>query len=180
MQITEAGPVVNERRLWSRLEAMGKIGATARGGCNRQALTTEDAAGRELFMTWCREAGCDIRIDEIGNIFARRQGRDNSLPAVITGSHLDTQPTGGKYDGVYGVLAGLEVLETLNDHNIETDHPLEVVVWTNEEGCRFNVAMKEAAESAHIGAGATVLMHAMLDQAGREVVQPRKRLLPAR
>jgi N-carbamoyl-L-amino-acid hydrolase len=158
---------VNQERLWSRLEAMGKIGGTPLGGCNRQALTTEDAQGRELFISWCREAGCEIRIDEIGNIFARRRGRDNTLPAVITGSHLDTQPTGGKYDGVYGVLAGLEVLETLNDHDIETEHPLEVVVWTNEEGCRFNVAMMGSA----VWAGTMDLeeAYALADSTGKTV-----------
>jgi beta-ureidopropionase / N-carbamoyl-L-amino-acid hydrolase len=157
----------NGERLWSRLEAMGQIGATPKGGCNRQALTPEDAAGRELFMDWCRQAGCEIRVDGIGNIFARRSGRDNSLPAVITGSHLDTQPTGGKYDGVYGVLAGLEVLETLNDHSIETEHPLEVVVWTNEEGCRFNMAMMGSAVWA--GAMDIEAAYALTDQAGNTV-----------
>ena len=136
---------VNGDRLWSRLMAMGQVGATAKGGCNRQALTEEDKTGRELFMQWCDAAGCEIRIDEIGNIFARRAGRDNSLPPVMTGSHLDTQPTGGKYDGIYGVLAGLEVIETLNDAGIVTNHPIEAVVWTNEEGCRFNVAMMGSA-----------------------------------
>lgn len=136
---------IDGERLWSRLEELGKIGATVKGGCNRQALTDEDKTGRELFILWSRDAGCEIRIDEIGNIFARRPGRDNSLPPVIAGSHLDTQPTGGKYDGVYGVLAGLEVIETLNDHQQETEHPIEAVVWTNEEGCRFNIAMMGSA-----------------------------------
>jgi N-carbamoyl-L-amino-acid hydrolase len=136
---------IDSQRLWSRLMSMAEIGATPAGGCNRQALTDEDAAGRELFMTWCRDAGCDIRLDAIGNIFARRPGNDPLAKPVITGSHLDTQPTGGKYDGIYGVLAGLEVLETLNDHDIETDHPVEVVVWTNEEGSRFDTAMMGSA-----------------------------------
>lgn len=136
---------INGERLWARLMAMGEIGATPAGGCNRQALTDEDKAGRDLFVKWCREAGCEIRVDAIGNVFARRSGTDESLPPVITGSHLDTQPTGGKFDGIYGVLAGLEVIETLNDHDVETLHPIEAVVWTNEEGCRFDTAMMGSA-----------------------------------
>lgn len=132
---------INGDRLWARLMEMARIGATAQGGCNRQALTDLDKAGRDLFVQWCRAAGCCISVDRMGNIFARRAGRDDVLPAVITGSHLDTQPTGGKFDGVYGVLAGLEVIESLNDAGIATEAPLEVVVWTNEEGARFSPAM---------------------------------------
>ena len=138
-------PAINAERLWNRLMQMAQIGATPAGGCNRQALTDEDVAGRELFMSWCRDAGCEIRLDAIGNIFARRAGRDPIAAPVMTGSHLDTQPTGGKFDGIYGVLAGLEVMETLNDRGIETDHPVEVVVWTNEEGSRFDTAMMGSA-----------------------------------
>jgi N-carbamoyl-L-amino-acid hydrolase len=154
--------------------AMGEIGATAKGGCNRQALTDTDKAGRELFMQWCEAAGCAVRIDEIGNIFARRPGRDPGLPPVITGSHLDTQPTGGRYDGIYGVLAGLEVIEALNDHNIETDHPVEAVVWTNEEGCRFNVAMMGSA----VWSGAMSLedAYALTDSGGNTVLQELDRI----
>ena len=132
---------INSDRLWDSLMEMAQIGATQRGGCNRQALTDEDKIGRDLFVDWCKAIGCSIKIDEMGNIFARRAGKDDALPPVITGSHLDTQPTGGKFDGVYGVLAGLEVLRTLHDNDIETDAPLEVVVWTNEEGARFAPAM---------------------------------------
>ena len=120
---------------------MAEIGKTPRGGCNRQALTDEDKQGRDLFVSWCKAAGCTITVDNMGNIFARRPGRDDSLPPVVAGSHLDTQPTGGKFDGVYGVLAGLEVVRTLNDANLETEHPIEVVCWTNEEGARFSPAM---------------------------------------
>ena len=120
---------------------MAEIGATPGGGCNRQALTDKDKAGRDLFVSWCREAGCAIRIDQMGNIFARRAGSNDSLAPVITGSHLDTQPTGGKFDGVYGVLAGLEVVRALNERKITTEAPLDVVVWTNEEGARFSPAM---------------------------------------
>jgi len=128
---------INTKRLFDSLMEMAKIGETDKGGCNRQALTKLDKEGRDLFVSWCRELGCEILIDEIGNIFARRNGKNNNLPSVITGSHLDTQPTGGRFDGVYGVLAGLEVLRTLHENDIETEHPIEVVVWTNEEGSRF-------------------------------------------
>lgn len=120
---------------------MATIGGTDKGGCNRQALTELDKQGRELFIAWCEAAGCTARFDAIGNLFIRRPGLNNDLPPVVTGSHLDTQPTGGKFDGVYGVLAGLEVIETLNDLSITTEHPLEVVAWTNEEGARFSPAM---------------------------------------
>ncbi|MEE4146748.1 MAG: Zn-dependent hydrolase [Halieaceae bacterium] len=132
---------IDGQRLWDSLMEMARIGATGRGGCNRQALTDEDRRGRDLFVSWCRAAGCGISVDEMGNIFARRPGTDDSLPPVITGSHLDTQPTGGKFDGVYGVLAGLEVMRTLQDAGVDTQAPLEVVVWTNEEGARFAPAM---------------------------------------
>ena len=132
---------INGQRLWDSLMVMAEIGATERGGCNRQALTDEDKLGRDLFANWCREAGCTVSVDEMGNMFARRPGSNTDAPPVITGSHLDTQPTGGKFDGVYGVLAGLEVLRTLEEAGIETDAPLEVVVWTNEEGARFAPAM---------------------------------------
>lgn len=132
---------IDGARLWDSLMTMAKIGATPAGGCNRQALTDEDRAGRDLFLQWCRDIGCEVRIDRMGNLFVRRAGEDNSLPPVVTGSHLDTQPTGGKFDGVYGVLAGLEVLRTLEDRGLRTRAPLELVVWTNEEGARFSPAM---------------------------------------
>jgi N-carbamoyl-L-amino-acid hydrolase len=132
---------INQDRLWDSLMEMAKIGATPKGGCARLALTDLDRQGRDLFVQWCRNAGCSISIDRMGNIFARRAGRNNDLPPVVTGSHLDTQPTGGKFDGVYGVLAGLEVIRTLNDHKFETEAPVEVSVWTNEEGSRFAPAM---------------------------------------
>jgi N-carbamoyl-L-amino-acid hydrolase len=142
---TENAPHVSGKRLWSRLMAMAQIGATSHGGCNRQALTDLDFEGRELFARWAKEAGCTVRVDAIGNLFARRRGRDDALPVVMTGSHLDTQPTGGKFDGVYGVLAGLEVIESLNERAISTRHPIEVAVWCNEEGCRFPAAMMGSA-----------------------------------
>ena len=120
--------------------AMAEIGATAKGGSCRLALTEEDKAGRDLFKRWCEEAGCTVTVDEVGNMFARRPGRHDGA-AVATGSHLDTQPTGGKFDGIFGVLAGLEVIRTLNDLGIETEAPVEVINWTNEEGSRFAPAM---------------------------------------
>ncbi len=132
---------VNGQRLWDSLMEMGKIGATAKGGVCRLALTDLDRESRDLFVSWCEEAGCTVSVDKMGNIFARRPGLDNSLPPVVMGSHLDTQPTGGKFDGIYGVLAGLEVIRALNDHNIQTTHPIEASVWTNEEGSRFPPAM---------------------------------------
>ncbi len=132
---------VDGQRLWDSLMEMAKIGATDKGGCCRLALTDLDKEGRDLFVKWCEDAGCTIRVDKMGNIFARRPGRNNDLPPVMTGSHLDTQPTGGKFDGVYGVLSGLEVIRTLNDLGYETEHPIEAAVWTNEEGSRFAPAM---------------------------------------
>ncbi|WP_085630831.1 MULTISPECIES: Zn-dependent hydrolase [unclassified Pseudomonas] len=132
---------INGERLWASLMAMAEIGATARGGSCRLALSDEDKAGRELFAHWCREAGMTVSVDAIGNLFARRPGTDPDAAPVMMGSHLDTQPEGGRFDGVYGVLAGLEVVRRLNDLNISTRKPLEVAVWTNEEGARFTPAM---------------------------------------
>jgi len=128
---------INGDRLWNSLMDLAKLGATEKGGVCRIALTDLDRQGRDLFTRWAREAGCEVRVDQIGNIFARRAGRDNTLPPVVTGSHIDTQPTGGKFDGNYGVLAGLEVIRSLNDADIVTEAPLEIAVWTNEEGSRF-------------------------------------------
>jgi beta-ureidopropionase / N-carbamoyl-L-amino-acid hydrolase len=132
---------INQARLWDSIMEMARIGATPKGGCNRLALSDLDRQARDLFVAWCEEAGCSITVDRMGNIFARRAGRNNALDPVVFGSHLDTQPTGGKFDGVFGVLAALEVVRTLNDHGYETDAPLEVAAWTNEEGSRFAPAM---------------------------------------
>src|SRR5690625_306234 len=132
---------VNGGRLWDRIMEMGKIGETPRGGSRRLALTHEDKLGRDLFVKWCKELGCEIQIDRLGNIFATRPGRESAKLPVSTGSHLDTQPHGGKFDGIYGVLAGVEVLEVLNENNIETLAPIQVCVWTNEEGARFSPPM---------------------------------------
>ena len=132
---------IDGNRLWASLMEMAEIGATEKGGSRRLALTDLDRDGRDLFVRWCEAAGCTVTVDRIGNIFARRPGRDDSLAPVVTGSHLDTQPTGGRFDGVYGVLAGLEVVRTLNDLGVETERPVEVVCWTNEEGSRFAPSM---------------------------------------
>ncbi|MGD9584596.1 MAG: Zn-dependent hydrolase [Lysobacterales bacterium] len=141
VKIDDQPLAVNGRRLWDSLMEMAQIGATAKGGVCRLALTDLDRQGRDLFVRWAREAGCTISVDRIGNVFARRAGRNDTLAPVITGSHADSQPTGGRFDGIYGVLGGLEVIRTLNDHGIETERPLEVVIWTNEEGSRFAPAM---------------------------------------
>ena len=128
---------VRQERLWERLMAMAELGATEKGGVNRQALTPEDGRARRLLADWAKARGFAVYQDAIGNLFVRRRGQDDTLPPVTTGSHLDTQPTGGRFDGVYGVLAGFEVLEALEDGGITTPHPVEVVAWTNEEGARF-------------------------------------------
>ena len=132
---------INSSRLWDSLMEMAKIGPGIAGGNNRQALTDEDAQGRALFHKWCDEAGLTMGIDQMGTMFARREGTRPDLLPVYVGSHLDTQPTGGKYDGVLGVLAGLEIIRTLNDQGIKTKHPIVVVNFTNEEGTRFPPAM---------------------------------------
>jgi len=128
---------INGDRLWASLMELAQIGATPKGGVCRLTLTDLDKQGRDLVTRWAREAGMTVTIDKIGNGFMRRPGRNISLPPIMTGSHIDTQPTGGKFDGNYGVLAGIEVVRTLNDHGIETEAPIEVAFWTNEEGSRF-------------------------------------------
>jgi N-carbamoyl-L-amino-acid hydrolase len=132
---------IDSQRLWKSLMDLAKIGATEKGGVRRLALSKLDGEARDLFVRWCKDAGCSVAIDGIGNMFARRPGKDNGLPPIITGSHLDTQPSGGKFDGNYGVMAGLEVIRTLNDHKIRTQAPIEISVWTNEEGSRFTPVM---------------------------------------
>ena len=128
---------INGDRLWGSLMQLAAIGATEKGGVCRLALTDLDKQGRDLVVGWAKEAGMTVTIDKIGNGFMRRAGRNNALPPIMTGSHIDTQPTGGKFDGNYGVLAGIEVVRTLNDLGIETEAPIEVAFWTNEEGSRF-------------------------------------------
>jgi N-carbamoyl-L-amino-acid hydrolase len=162
-------PRIDAQRLWQSLMTLAEIGATPKGGVCRLALTELDAQGRALFKRWALEAGCTLRVDAIGNLFARREGSDPTLPAIGTGSHIDTQPTGGKFDGNYGVLAGLEVLRTLNDHGLRTRAPLELCVWTNEEGSRFVPVMM----GSGVYAGAFTLAHALAatDREGTSVRQ---------
>jgi beta-ureidopropionase / N-carbamoyl-L-amino-acid hydrolase len=128
---------INAERLWGALMDMARIGATPKGGVKRLTLTELDRQGRDLFVSWCKAAGLAVSVDGVGNIFARRAGRNNALPPVVSGSHLDTQPSGGRFDGCFGVMAALEVARTLNDRNIMTEAPYEVAMWTNEEGTRF-------------------------------------------
>lgn len=141
---------IDSDRLWTSLMEMAKIGATEKGGVCRLALTDLDRESRDLFVRWCVNSGCTVSFDAMGNIFARRAGRNNDLPPVMAGSHLDSQPTGGKFDGAYGVLAGLEVIRALNDAEFETEAPVEVAVWTNEEGSRFPPAMVGSGAFARI------------------------------
>ena len=132
---------MNGERLWRSLMELARIGATAKGGVRRLALTELDRQGRDRFVGWARAAAMETRVDAIGNLFARRPGLQADAPPVVMGSHLDSQPSGGKFDGAYGVLAGLEVIRTLNDAGIHTRAPLEVAAWTNEEGSRFTPTM---------------------------------------
>src|SRR5215470_6593771 len=140
---------VDGARLWQTLMDLAKIGATPKGGVRRLALTDLDRQGRDLVVGWLRAAGTTVEVDGAGNIFAIRRGREDVAP-VLTGSHVDTQPSGGKFDGNYGVLAGLEVLRTLNDAGITTNKPVGVAVWTNEEGTRFIPTMGGSGAFAHV------------------------------
>ncbi len=165
---------INGQRLWASLMELAKIGATPKGGVCRLTLTDLDKQGRDLVLGWAKEAGMTVTIDKIGNGFMRRSGRNNALPPIVTGSHIDTQPTGGKFDGNYGVLAGLEVVRTLNDHGIETEAPIEVAFWTNEEGSRFVPVMM----GSGVFAKAFTLEHAYAakDTEGKSVGDELKRI----
>lgn len=132
---------VNADRLWSTLERMAQIGGTPAGGVTRLALSDEDKLARNLLRDWALHAGFSCDVDSMGNMFIRRAGKNPTLSPVMTGSHVDSQPLGGNYDGIYGVLAGLELLRTLNDHQVETERDIVLVNWTNEEGARFAPAM---------------------------------------
>ncbi|HZG20772.1 MAG TPA: Zn-dependent hydrolase [Herbaspirillum sp.] len=147
---------VDGARLWDSLMELARIGGTPKGGVCRLALTDLDKQGRDLVTSWARAEGMSVVVDQIGNIFMRRPGRNNALPPVMTGSHIDTQPTGGKFDGNYGVLSGIEVIRTLNQHGIQTEAPIEVAVWTNEEGSRFVPVMM----GSGVFCGAFTLEHA--------------------
>ncbi len=165
---------VDKTRLWDSLMQMARVGVTEKGGNCRLALTDLDKQGRDLFVRWCKDAGMTVGVDRMGNIFARREGRDPTLPPIVTGSHLDTQPHGGKFDGVYGVLAGLEVVRTLNDHGFETDAPIEVAVWTNEEGSRFAPAM--VASGVFAGVFTEEYGHSRADAEGKTLGDELKRI----
>ena len=154
---TDSNLRVDGERLWDSLMRMAEIGATEKGGVCRLTLTDLDRESRELFADWCASAGCTMSVDKMGNMFARRPGTDDSLPPVMVGSHLDSQPTGGKFDGALGVLAALEVVRSLNDREIRTRHPIEVVNWTNEEGARFAPPMV----SSGVFGGAFTLEHGL-------------------
>ena len=155
---------VDPARLWSTIEETAAIGATPKGGLCRLALTELDRQVRDWFVAASEAVGCTVSIDDMGNIFARRPGRNPDLPPIAIGSHLDTQPTGGRFDGVIGVLAGLEVLRTLAESGVETEAPIEVIDWTNEEGSRFAPAMLSSGVFA--GAFARDWAHARTDRAG--------------
>ena len=158
---------INSERLWRRLMAMAEIGATPGGGSHRLTLTDEDEAGRQLFLGWCAERGYDVQYDQVGNLFVRRAGGSRNAQPLAIGSHLDTQPRGGRFDGILGVLAALEVLETLDDNGIETDMPVDIVVWTNEEGSRFQPAMMGS--GVHCGVHSLEAVRSTLDDKGLSV-----------
>ncbi|KVL25371.1 Zn-dependent hydrolase [Burkholderia sp. MSMB1835] len=167
-------PRVDGERLWASLERMAQIGATPKGGVCRLALTDLDRESRDLFVQWAHDAGCTVRVDRMGNVFARRAGRNPDAAPVMTGSHADSQPTGGRYDGIYGVLGGLEVVRALNDAGIETERPVDVVIWTNEEGSRFAPAMV----SAGVFSGVYTLEYGLsrTDGAGRTIGEELERI----
>jgi N-carbamoyl-L-amino-acid hydrolase len=167
-------PRINGERLWNSLMELARIGATPKGGVKRLALTDLDKQGRDLVVGWAREAGLTITVDQIGNVFMRRAGRNNALPPVVTGSHIDTQPTGGKFDGNYGVLAGLEVVRTLNAMNIQTEAPIEVAFWTNEEGSRFVPVMMGS--GVFCGAFSLETAYAAKDIEGKTVEEELRRI----
>lgn len=161
-------------RLWRDLDASSRIGPGPAGGLRRLALTPDDRAMRDLFVRWCKRAGCRVRVDAVGNIFARRPGEDAGLPAVLMGSHLDTQVAGGRYDGILGVLAGLEVIRTLNDQGIVTRRPVELVSWTNEEGVRFQPPMMGSGSFA--GVHDVAWVHAQVDDDRRTFAEELARI----
>ncbi len=154
---------INGVRLWGSLMALAKIGATEKGGVRRLALTDLVRQGRDLVTGWCRDAGMTVTVDQIGNIFARRPGTDPARGPVMSGSHIDTQPSGGRFDGNYGVLAALEVVRTLNDQGLQTAAPIEVSIWTNEEGTRFQPVMMGSGVFAGVFELADVLARKDLD-----------------
>jgi N-carbamoyl-L-amino-acid hydrolase len=176
-QAERLASLISEDRLWRHHLAMAEIGAIENGGVNRQTLTMEDIAARNRLVTWALDRGYEVEVDHVANLFFHRTGRDNGLPSVATGSHIDTQPQGGRFDGIYGVLAGLEVFEALDKGNIETDHPLVVIAWTNEEGSRFS----PGAMGSTVFSGVRELeeFHDVVDGNGVRFVDALKRTLEA-
>jgi N-carbamoyl-L-amino-acid hydrolase len=160
---------INAERLWDSLERSAEIGRFRDVGLRRLALSSEDKEMRDLFVSWVRDAGCTVEVDRLGNIFARRTGSDPSLPPVAIGSHLDTQICGGRYDGILGVLCGLEVVRTLNDRGLATKRGIEVICWTNEEGARFSPPMMGSMAFAKVLSIDTVL--STVDDSGVTVSQ---------
>jgi N-carbamoyl-L-amino-acid hydrolase len=165
---------INGTRLWNALMELAKIGATDKGGVKRLALTDLDRQGRDLVVQWAKAEGLAVTVDKIGNVFMRREGANPSLPPVVTGSHIDTQPTGGKFDGNYGVLAGLEVVRTLNERGIRTEAPIEVAFWTNEEGSRFVPVMMGS--GVFCGAFSLETAYAARDVDGKSVGEELERI----
>ncbi|RWP24512.1 Zn-dependent hydrolase [Mesorhizobium sp.] len=165
---------INSDRLWDSIMEMAKIGPGVAGGNNRQTLTDADGEGRQLFKRWCEAAGLEMGLDEMGTMFARREGSEPDLPPVYVGSHLDTQPTGGKYDGVLGVLGGLEIVRSLNELGIKTKHPIVVTNWTNEEGARFAPAMMASGVFAGVLDQADVYEH--VDKDGKKFGEELERI----
>jgi N-carbamoyl-L-amino-acid hydrolase len=165
---------INGQRLWDSLMDLARIGATDKGGVKRLALTDLDRQGRDLVVEWAKAEGLQITVDAIGNVFMRREGSNPALPPVVTGSHIDTQPTGGKFDGNYGVLAGLEVVRTLNQHGIATEAPIEVAFWTNEEGSRFVPVMMGS--GVFCGAFSLETAYAARDVDGKSVGEELERI----
>ena len=156
---------VNGERLWNTIDETARFGATPAGGITRLTLSDEDRQVRDWFVSQCTALGCTVTVDEVGNIFARRPGRDSSRQPIAFGSHLDTQPSGGKFDGIAGVLSGLEVLRTLDDNRVVTSSPLELIDWTNEEGSRFAPTM--IASGAFAGIYTTEYAHGLTDRQGK-------------
>jgi N-carbamoyl-L-amino-acid hydrolase len=158
---------INGTRLWDAIMELAQIGATPKGGVKRLTLTDLDKQGRDLVVSWAKQAGLTVTVDKIGNVFMRREGTNPALPPIVSGSHIDTQPTGGKFDGNYGVLAALEVVRTLNDHKIQTEAAIEVAFWTNEEGSRFVPVMMGS--GVFCGAFTLETAYAATDTEGKNV-----------
>ncbi len=177
MSLSGASAAVDEARLWRRHMALAEIGATDKGGVNRQALSEEEAGARALLAEWAAELGYSVWVDGISNLFVRREGLDASLAPVLTGSHIDSQPTGGKFDGAYGVLAGLEALQALDEAGIETTRPIEAVAWLNEEGSRFAPGMMGS--EAFAGLRPLDEIMAVADRGGTSVADDLPRALAA-